>query len=431
MALRRLLKVLKLIGINLLVFVAAAEVSLRILPGVIPESLLKRFEPSMRASIAERRSLPNISDAVQVERDDGGPPLLIFKSNRVVRFTSRETGLSGEIHMDDRGFCNPAGVIGPDGTVDVVATGDSFTACQNEPPGSTAPESYVNWPFVFGRMTGQRVYNLSRGGYGLYEYVQLIKHYGVELKPRMVIMQVYGGNDLRDAQRYQAYRELSPEERETVQLRAGWEPLKVSYRWLLPNWLGRNSYAYNFLIVAGSAGLSEIQEGIWELTGSKKAIDFRFWVDDPDVPVLMNPGNDQKDEVRTAREAQSGEISFAAFDEALASYAALSREAGFVPVLSYAPAAHVAYGSLVRFEDRDLKALMQWYSRAQRAYFREKCAELGIVFIDLTPALNAEAALHAGSKLLYYPGNIHFTAFGHQVVAQELVRALQAQPLAE
>jgi hypothetical protein len=420
----RLIQGLKIVALNLLIFAIAMEIGLRLVPSAIPESLLKRFQPPLRASIAERRSLPNVSDVVQVQRDDGGPPLLIFKPNASVQFYSRETGKTGKIQMDERGFCNPAGRPSEGESADVVALGDSFTACMNEPPDSVAPESYINWPFEFGRLAGVRVYNLSRGGDGLYEYVQLLRHYGLQFKPSMVIMQVYEGNDLRDAQRYHSFKQMSPEEKANVPLRASWEPLKVSYDWLLQNWLGQWSYAYDFFIVGGSYLMSEAIEQFWISAGSDAAVNFRFYLNYGGSPVLMNPDNDQKDEVRTARAARTGEYDFSAFDEALEKYSELAREHGFKAVLSYAPAAHVAYEGKVNFEDPNLNELLLWYSQRQRDYFAEKCKELGIVFIDLTPALQAEIERQEGAKLLYNPSNIHFTVLGHRIVAQELLRML-------
>jgi hypothetical protein len=427
--LQRLGRVLKVVAINLVIFVVALEIGLRVAPAVIPEGLLKRFEPSLRASIAERRSLPNVSDVVQVDRDDNGPPLLIFKPGVVVQFVSRETGGTGEIHMDDRGFCNPEGTVPASGSVDIVAMGDSFTACMNEPPDSSAPESYVNWPFVLGRMAGVSVYNLSRGGYGVYEYVQLLKHYGLQLQPKIAIMQIYEGNDLRDAQHNVAFQQMSPEERANVPLRASWEPLKVSYEGLLRNWIGRTSYAYNFLLVAAVKGISAVIDMTERSTGAEAAVNFKFWLEYEPSPILMNPDNDQKDEVRTARSLRAGEFSLDNFDAPLEEFAELARENGFTAVLSYAPAAHVAYESVVRFEDPELKELMLWYSQEQRAYFARKCEELGIVFIDLTPVLVAGIEKHGADALLYYPSNIHFTVLGHQVVSQELLRVLNERQL--
>jgi hypothetical protein len=327
--------------------------------------------------------------------------------------------------MDEMGFCNPPGKVDKKLKIDVVAVGDSFTACTREPFESTAPDSFVNWPYAYGRIAKAEVYSLARGGYGVYEYVQLLKHYGLKLHPKTVIMQIYEGNDLRDAVRYKKYVEMSDEEKANVPLRASWEPIKVPYEWLLRNQLGAWSYSWNFVVVGVAYLVSEAKDVYWGAVGSDNAVNFRFRINQVDPPVLMNPDNDHKDEVRTARSARAGDFDFSAFDDALAAYAALSREYGFKAVLSYAPAVHVAYEDFVEFEDLDLKTLMPWYSEKQRRHLEQKSRELGIVFVDLTPVLQAEARNLKGGELLYNPVDIHFTPLGHSVVARGLRDALQ------
>jgi hypothetical protein len=237
-------------------------------------------------------------------------------------------------------------------------------------------------------------------------------------------MQIYEGNDLRDSLRYRTYREATPEEQARLPLRASWEPLRVPYEGLMGNALSETSYAYGFAVIGTAYALSHAIDFAGSLTGILDVIDFRFMLDYPPEPVLMNGDNDQKDEVRTARSTKAGEISYAEFDGALESYAALAKANGFRPVLSYAPAAHVAYADVVRFMTPELKETMLWYSENQRAYLARKCAELGIVFIDLTPALQAKIAELKGAKLLYNPDNIHFNVLGHHVVSEAVKSVL-------
>ena len=47
-------------------------------------------------------------------------------------------------------------------------------------------------------------------------------------------------------------------------------------------------------------------------------------------------------------------------------------------------------------------------------------AELGLTFVDLTPALRAAAAELKDRDLLYIPENLHLLAAGHRVIAQAL-----------
>jgi lysophospholipase L1-like esterase len=73
---------------------------------------------------------------------------------------------------------------------------------------------------------------------------------------------------------------------------------------------------------------------------------------------------------------------------------------------------------------------MPWFSQTQRAYLRQKAEDLGLTFIDLTPALQTAARRLRDRELLYYPANVHYTPSGHRVVGDALAAAvtqLQAQ----
>ena len=50
-------------------------------------------------------------------------------------------------------------------------------------------------------------YNLSVAGIGPYEYVELLRRYGLPLGPRVVVMNIYEGNDLRDVLKFVRHRE--------------------------------------------------------------------------------------------------------------------------------------------------------------------------------------------------------------------------------
>ncbi len=53
------------------------EAMLRVVPGIIPLSLLVHFNPELSTTIAERLDLPNWSTQKLVARDDQGPPLWV------------------------------------------------------------------------------------------------------------------------------------------------------------------------------------------------------------------------------------------------------------------------------------------------------------------------------------------------------------------
>jgi hypothetical protein len=77
-------------------------------------------------------------------------------------------------------------------TAEIVAVGDSHTY------GNTA-RMEDSWPYVLGRLTGRRVYNMGMGGYGPNQYYYLSKTKALSLKPRIIIWGVYMGDDFENA----------------------------------------------------------------------------------------------------------------------------------------------------------------------------------------------------------------------------------------
>ena len=77
-------------------------------------------------------------------------------------------------------------------TADLVAIGDSHTY------GNTATME-DSWPYVLGHLAGQRVYNLSMGGYGPNQYYYLLKNRALSLKPKTILCGLYMGDDFENA----------------------------------------------------------------------------------------------------------------------------------------------------------------------------------------------------------------------------------------
>jgi lysophospholipase L1-like esterase len=371
----------------------------------------------VRLDVAERRFLPNESQTWVPARTDDGPPIKLFKPGSEIQWDFVDTGESGRMRMDDLGFCNAPEDDAHREHVDLIAIGDSFTACH-------APAPQLTWPSVLGRNLGMSAYNLGRGGYGPYEYLQLLRLFGLSKTPRVVVMQLYEGNDLRDAARYFDYVAASPDERRLFLDRAGWKPLRYEPARWLDNPLGRHSYAYDFTVVGLASVASDVADG---LSGTaERKIDLHYTLTYPDGPLAMNVQNNDQDEVRTARDLAAGTVRLELFDRALDDLAALARTHGFVPVVSYAPAAYTAYAERLTFKDPRVAAPLADFSRRQRDHLREACAARRLVFVDLTPLMQAETRRRGRDDLLYFPVNVHFTPAGHQVAADAIAAAVRA-----
>jgi hypothetical protein len=271
-----------------------------------------------------------------------------------------------------------------------------------------------SWPHLLGARIGVPSYNLGYGGTGLYEYVQLLKHFGLAKRPRVVIANVYGGNDLRDAVRFHEYREIV---RRTGRPPRD-EPESVSPA-LRDGPLGRHSYALN-LLLAFATRVADRDE----TDRARSSIDFRYTIDLAAGPVAFNVENRDRDEVFYARELLADRASLELWDPPLRELAGLAREHGFALVVSYSPSAHDAYGERVRFADPELAGLLARAGAAARAHLADRGARLGYTFHDLTPALREAAEQGGPESLLYDPRHVHFTPRGNAVVAASLAHVL-------
>jgi hypothetical protein len=269
-------------------------------------------------------------------------------------------------------------------------------------------------------MANRSVYAVSRGSTGPYEYVQLLKDVGLSKQPDVVVMQIYGGNDLRDSIRYHRWAGATEEERAGIPEERS---LLIDVHAYLDNPLGRNSYAYNTLVVAVASGI-EIARS--QLDPSSRIV-FRYQAVFPDGSVELNVENGDRDEVRNARRLRAGESSLELYDQALETFAALAREHGFLPILSYAPSAFSAYAEFVEFLDPGIAELMLWFCDSQREHLRRKSEELGLVFVDLTPALRRAARELQAAELLYRPISVHPSRAGYETVAKTVAEVLASQ----
>jgi hypothetical protein len=410
----------RLVGILVFgILLAGLEVGLRAFPAeLIPVGWLKRFQSEVRVEIAQRLSLPNETQMWELPRDDDGPPLKLYKGKARTkqRFTSEETS---DVTRDAQGFCNPARDSYDRPSIDVIIMGDSFTGCVAADPEAT-------WMSRIGQLTGLPVFNVGQGGIGPYDYLQIFRHFGLAKSPNIALMNIYEGNDLRDAVRYHEHVDaIRTQGSGYASAGDRFEP-ELDYEALLNNPLGRSSYAVNLGLVA----IGKLYEGIGNAVAraggeGQEQVNFRYelrFADGATVP--FNVQNADQSEVRYAGQLQRGEVRLSAYDQALERFAALGREHDFRPVVSYAPSAYTAYADFVAFEDDALRTLMPWFSGVQCDYLRQKADELGIVFIDLTPALQEAARRLQEKDLLYYPANVHYTPSGHRVVGDALAAAI-------
>jgi hypothetical protein len=381
---------------------ALMEIALRLAPQAIPTFALVRFHPDVRGEIARRLHLPTLDKTNVLERDDGGPRLRVFKPfvEFDVGFEEREA--TERFAVDEIGFCNMRGTYDDHETIDVLAIGDSFTWC-------TAVSAEQAWPARVRDSLGVTTYNLGRSGMGIYEYLQILRAFGLSKRPKVVILNVYEGNDLRDAIDYHEYRDRHAGESE--------ESGSDDGRSL---WRG-NSYALNLVLALYKEARSRAED-------RETTINFRYRLKQGDVDIPFNVVNSDTNEVEHARRIAADRRILEYFDEGIERFAEMAQEYGFVPLVTYSPSAHTTYASRVEFEDPLVGDVVARMSDSQRSHFRDLCAQHGIAYLDLTEALRSAVDPLREDTLLHFPFNLHYSPRGHAVVQDAIVGFIRAKP---
>ena len=384
------------------------EFGLRLFPNVIPPRLLIHFEPALRGKIASGR-FPTFDDTVIFNRDDGGPELRLWKP--FTKITHRDVNVPGDsytVTTDEIGFCNPSGFYSHVSTIDVITIGDSYTWCNAVRPEDT-------WTKRFSDASGLSTYNLGKGGIGLYEYLQILKGFGLQKSPRFVILNVYEGNDLRDAIRYQQYKDYNIEQNGN----SPYSSCSQGITELTDKPFRCYSYSFNLVVAGIKNTLAYIS------SPSTRGIDFRYRLVLRGKSIPFNLENSDLDEVVHARLLFQKAIGFNVFTEALKMFVRLAREHDFIPIVLYTPTANTVYAANVVFNDPALTSIMRLFSNSQREFFRMKGKELGYFFIDLTPSLQSVASSSNFQNLLYYRTNLHLTKYAHEIIAKTLSEEMQ------
>ena len=130
-------------------------------------------------------------------------------------------------------------------TADIVCIGDSMTY------GVIIPAS-ESWPVMLAKLSGESVYNMALGGYGPIQYLYLLENLAVKLRPRIVIVGFYFGNDFLDVYGLgRSKKHWSKYKVETANLTQGGELIYPrgpgKFLGSLRDWLSKNSMLYTLV----------------------------------------------------------------------------------------------------------------------------------------------------------------------------------------
>ena len=417
----------KQVALQLLFVFILIEVALRVFPSAISPAWLVHFNSNIRSEISEKLGLKMKVDGLLLQRSDGGRPLDLLPPEKKVHVPvdqiDVEHGAVESVVTDQFGFCNPQGIEIPE--IDVLAVGDSFTWC------TTLPATLA-WPAILSDLLGNGVYNAGLSGVGFYEYLELARHILRQVEPTTLVLAIYAGNDLLNARGLKTYRdamrngEIDPEVAAMPKFHQRSALGKLYYLVIENSPLGDYSYAVN---VFGSLSLFAKHWLLGQNTYQRPElvdIDFRYSIEKRGgQKVAFNPFNLDRNELLGAYQLSRGELDTSLWDEAVERLSRLQRDENLDVVVVLIPSAHIAYNNSSQFVDIYAKRELLRFHQRQSEYLAQQSAQNGWKYRDLAEAL--AQSVEETDQLLYFPGNLHLTKSGHEVVAREISYLLLSQ----
>lgn len=350
-----------------------------------------------------------------LKRDLIADPTLVFrlrKVNEVVRTTWYGDQSSSEYGVDlvpipyvatsnAEGFRpNSAGP-----PYEIVLIGDSFLA-MGEDDASTLSERLR-------AVSGHATFNLSRSWYGPYQYLELLKRYALVLRPKVVLLGFYAGNDIDDIREYHRWRR---EHRYYFYADHAQRPFVVRYAIALTDTGAflRDTIAKRLARpprpgTPGAPGAIHPNLGLVQVGAQV-------------VPMVFGDWNPQGSAAQLLATAE-----WQALQALLTEFHHLCRAEGILPVLLYIPSKSQVYTEYVtpRSGSRVVQAAAR--QRPIRTNMVEAITTLAqqveLPLINLLPYFEQQAA---AGRLLYYPFDTHWSGEGIQAAADYIGHELQS-----
>jgi hypothetical protein len=316
-----------------------------------------------------------------------------------------------ELTTDERGFRNKTTMQ----SCDVVILGDSFAE------GSGISDESV-WPVLLGQRRGWTVCNLAMSGSSPLAYLDILRQYGLALKPRIVICLLYEGNDFRDGN-YPATGLTEPPPSLGRKIFYG-SPLRQKLKTLMIRTMapiGRGRFD-------GDPGLADPSHPMYAVA----------W-----LPLVIPAGGypyaiefKRVEELYRSRETLAASRGVLKTQEVVEQIELLCRQNNIRLIVGYAPdRAHVALPAMGdRLDANRLRAFLGLKMRGlpageklvpevlgrldnMESIMADYCRGKGIEFVSLTAPL--QEAMRAG-KRVYFTYDQHWSPEGHALAAEHL-----------
>jgi acetyltransferase AlgX (SGNH hydrolase-like protein) len=352
---------LALLGGSLAVAFGAAELLLRLEPGLLSE------EARLRLNWQAQR----LSHAARTRRDSAIGFLYVPGGHGEVR--------QGEVHFsyttDLEGFRN---IDSAADTAEIVVVGDSWTF-------GFGVDDSVAWPRLLSdSLRPVRVRNLELIGASPGQYTLVLERFGLSLHPRVILYGVFPGNDLDDQSAFDRWT------------RTGRRGNYAEWRTYGPRGRSQPFWNRSYLLVV-------LQEG-WKYRDARFAGSTIHLADGS--PIQLAPGR----LFPTAERSHRGDSTFDHVLEAVERAHALAAQANARLEVLVFPTKEEIY---LPFDGKPTPQLTSRWVTALRG--------LGVDVLDLTGALRE----HAGGSPLFYEVDGHVNPAGHRVIVEAVMQYLR------
>ncbi len=294
-----------------------------------------------------------------------------------------ELNRSVEYQTDENGFRNPTGLT----RADIVFLGDSFTEAGQVSDQQSFPQRIAS-------ASGLRSVNLGRGAYGPQQELIVLKRFGLAYQPRVVVWQLFEGNDLTDANIF-----------------AGWKT---------------NSEQTT------SLGERYFQNSLLAQWLTKTRVRDR---DIPEVTLRYRDGTTQRTALRYSYNPSQPEdipIGFAETVQAIEQGQRLCQSRGIQLLIVFVPTIVRVMEPYISFDgvEDQLRFLPEGLRDDKNDFggrIEQLCAQIGCSFIDGFAAFRQVAA--SDNRGLYIPDDEHLDTRGHEVIAQLVVDWLRSRKI--
>jgi PAS domain S-box-containing protein len=315
-----------------------------------------------------------------------------------------------EWKTDEDGFRNSEKM----GSADIVVLGDSYMEY-----GKTQSDTFPMR--LQERLSGLTVRNLAKSGYGPFQYLEVLKRFGLKYKPRYVLFAFYEGNDIVDIRNYLLWKAGKVEDGDLSNLA---RPRSFFGRY----WLALKTAADHM----GEVSLLFVQS---MLDKNPLLGEDRYNIH-PDLAELnLGPGKRERillpDSSTRYFETALDKGNWMALQRILRDFRDVSKANQITPVVLYVPAPARVYAP---FSTAD--SGKNWLAMREREIANQDVIEnevirivqsLDLDFISLSPVFEREAKY---GKLLYYHLDPHWNSEGRAVAAAFVADVLRSQSAA-